>query len=276
MALPIHRPTTPGRRGATQSTGTALSKKRPEKSLLRPLPHRGGRNSQGKITVRHRGGGQKHFYRMVDFLQNRYDEPAKVIAIEYDPNRTAHIALIQFADGEKRYILAPIGLAEGSDVLFSRQSAPAKVGNRMPLMAIPSGMAVHNIELVPGRGGVLMRSAGAQAMLMGIEGSVAQLKLSSGEVRLLPKEAMASVGQVGNIEHSNVRLGKAGRMRWRGVRPTVRGKAMNPVDHPHGGGEGNQPIGLRRPKTPWGRAAFGVRTRKKHRRSNALIIQRRG
>lgn len=275
MPITAYQPVTPGRRGASVATDAGLAKKKPEKSLRRPSPRSGGRNAQGKITVRHRGGGHKRFYRLVDFRQDRYDLPAKVLAIEYDPNRTARIALLEFPDGEKRYIVAPAGLSVGAEVVSTRGNAPAKIGNRMPLSAIPSGLPVHNVELVPGRGGVLARSAGAQAILTGIEGGFAQLKLASGEVRLLPREAMASIGQVSNVDHATVRLGKAGRMRWRGIRPTVRGKAMNPVDHPHGGGEGNQPIGLRQPKTPWGRPALGVRTRKFHRRSNALIIQRR-
>lgn len=275
MGIVSYKPTTPGRRGASVTTPEELTNKEPEKSLLRPLPHHAGRNVQGKITVRHRGGGQKALYRLVDFFQNRFDIPAKVLAIEYDPNRSARIALLAYPDGEKRYILAPAGLIVGAEVISGTVETPVRVGNRMPLKKIPTGVAVHNIELVPGRGGVLMRSAGAQAMLMGLDRGMAQLRLSSGEVRLVPEDARASIGQVSNIDHGSIRLGKAGRMRWRGIRPTVRGKAMNPKDHPHGGGEGNQPIGLRRPKTPWGRPALGTRTRKLHRRSNALIIQRR-
>lgn len=273
MPVILYKPTTPGRRSASVLR-TGLSKKRPEKSLLRVRHERAGRNVQGKITVRHRGAGHPRFYRLVDFRQNRYDIPAEVKSIEYDPNRTANILLIQFGDGEKRYILAPEGAKVGDQLMTSVQPVEVRVGNRTRLEHIPSGMLVHNIELEAGRGGILVRSAGAGAQLLTIEGRFAHLKMPSGEIRMVPKEAMASIGQIGNGEYSNVRLGKAGRMRWLGVRPTVRGKAMNPVDHPHGGGEGVQPIGMKHPKTPWGRPALGVKTRKP-RSSDRLILKRR-
>lgn len=275
MPIRPYRPTTPGRRIATPPSRGEVTKEKPERSLLSILPAHAGRNAQGKITVRHRGQRHKRFYRLVDFLQNRYDLPAKVLAIEYDPNRNARIALVGFPDGEKRYILAPAGMTVNAEIVSSPSGAPVRLGNRMPLRTIPIGVGVHNVELIPGRGGVLVRAAGGVASLIALEGNMAQLRLGSGEVRRIPADAMASVGQVSNVDAANVRLGKAGRMRWRGVRPTVRGKAMNPVDHPHGGGEGNQPIGLRQPKTPWGRPALGVRTRRKHLESNRFIVSRR-
>ncbi len=273
MALKYYKPTTPGRRlGSIMRS--EVTKTKPEKALREIVKQQAGRNFQGKITLRHRGGGHKRFYRKVDFLQNRYDVPAEVTAIEYDPNRTANVALIEFPDHEKRYILAANGLAVGQKVVASKNPVPVQDGNRTALEHVPSGMLVHNIELEPGRGGSLVRSAGAGAQVMAVEGRYAQVKMPSGEIRLLPKEAMASLGQLGNVDRRHVRFGKAGRMRWLGVRPTVRGKAMNPVDHPHGGGEGLQPVGLKHPKTPWGRPALGVKTRR-HKSSDRLIVQRR-
>ncbi|MFA6512341.1 MAG: 50S ribosomal protein L2 [Patescibacteria group bacterium] len=269
-----YKATTPGRRFASVlKTGT--TKKGPEKKLISPLKRNAGRGSSGKISVRHRGGGAKRMYRTVDFKQMRYDEKATVLAIEYDPNRTANIALIQYEDGTKSYILAPEGLEQGATVVSSQKQIAIIAGNRTTLENIPAGLFVMNIELKPGQGGILARSAGTQVQLMVIEGKHAHLKMPSGEMRMVPKEAMATIGQVSNIAHNRVRLGKAGRMRHLGFRPTVRGKAMNPVDHPHGGGEGNTPIGLKYPKTPWGKHALGVKTRRKHKKSEALILQRR-
>jgi large subunit ribosomal protein L2 len=247
----------------------------PVKKLLEPLPKSGGRNSSGKITVRHHGGGAKQFYRVVDFRQERLDQPAEVLAVEYDPNRTAHIARVRYPDGALGYVLAPEGLRPGVTIIASRGSAPLAPGNRMPLDRIPPGTGVFNVELTPGRGGAIVRAAGSAATLLVVEGPFAQIRLPSGEVRKVPKDAMATVGQVSNTDHRNVRLGKAGRMRHRGIRPRVRGKAMNPVDHPHGGGEGNQPVGLKHPKTPWGKPALGVKTRRRPRFSDHLIVKRR-
>jgi large subunit ribosomal protein L2 len=275
MPVRILKPTSPGRRRASTLSFAELTKKAPEKSLLERINRQGGRNNQGKISVRHQGGGHKRRYRLVDFRQDRYDVPAQVLAIEYDPNRSAFIALIEYPDKEKRYILAPEGLKTGATVVSSRNQAEIKTGNRLPLEKIPTGMMIHNIELSLGRGGAIVRSAGAAAQLMAVEGDNAQIKLPSGEVRLVPKLNQATIGQVSNVDHGNVRLGKAGRMRWLGIRPTVRGKAMNPVDHPHGGGEGLQPIGLKHPKTPWGKPALGVKTRRKKKYSNRLIVKRR-
>ncbi|USN53753.1 MAG: 50S ribosomal protein L2 [Candidatus Nomurabacteria bacterium] len=274
MALKKYKPTTPGRRASSVVDTSYLTKKRPEKKLIFRVKKTGGRNSQGKITVRHRGGGEKRFYRMVDFLQNRYDDAASVIALEYDPNRSAHIALIEFPDKERRYILAPQGLQVGDTVTSAKEKTAIQTGNRMPIEFIPTGLFLHNIELKPGAGGKLVRSAGMQASLMAIDGDYAQIKMPSGEVRKFSKKVHASIGQIGNVDHGNVRIGKAGRVRRMGFRPSVRGKAMNPVDHPHGGGEGNQPIGLKHPKTPWGKPALGVRTRRR-KASDALILQRR-
>lgn len=276
MAVRIYRPTSPGRRKSSVSSFEEITKHEPVKALTVMLKSKGGRNVSGKITVRHQGGGHKRYYRLVDFLQNRYDAPAKVTAIEYDPNRSARIALVRFADGEQRYILAPQELAVGMTVVSSKSSVPIQVGNRAPIERIPVGMVVHNVELTPGKGGEVVRSAGSGATIMSVEGDYAQLKFPSGEIRMVSKLSAASIGQVGNIDHLNIRWGKAGRMRHRGIRPSVRGKAMNPVDHPHGGGEGVNPIGLKYPKTPWGKHALGVRTRRKHRRSQQFIIQRRG
>ncbi len=274
MPIKSYKPTTPGRRHASVVDTSHLTKKRPEKRLRLAIAGNAGRNNQGKITLRHRGGRPKRYYRLVDFRQDRYDQPATVRALEYDPNRSAHIALIEYADGEKRYILAPNGLQAGEMVVSSMQKIDVRTGNRMPLAMIPTGLFIHNIELHPGSGGKLVRSAGQQAVLMTIEGDHAQVKMPSGEVRLFPKRASASIGQLSNVDHANIRLGKAGRMRWKGIRPTVRGKAMNPVDHPHGGGEGVQPIGLKYPKTVWGKPALGVKTRRS-KSSDRLIIKRR-
>lgn len=254
---------------------TLLSKKRPERSLLTPLKKHGGRNVQGRITVRHRGGGHKRLYRVVDFMQIRYDQPAIVQALEYDPNRSSMIALVEYGDRIRSYVLAPEGLRVGDTIVSSREKIAAKVGNRMPLEYIPAGLGVYNVELAVGRGGVLVRSAGSSATLMNIEGEFAQLKMPSGEIRLFPRGVAATVGQVSNPDHRLARLGKAGRMRWLGRKPTVRGKAMNPVDHPHGGGEGHNPIGMQFPKTPWGKQALGVPTRKRNKWTNRLIIKKR-
>ena len=275
MPIKKYNPTTPGRRGASVLDFSKLTKKRPEKKLRRILKKTGGRNAQGKITVRHIGGRQKRFYRVVDFKRDKYEIEASVIAIEYDPNRTANIALLEYEDKEKRYILAPENLNVGDKVISSRKVFRAGDGNAMQLKLIPSGMMVHNIELESGRGGVIARSAGMYAMIQSMEGGKAQLKLPSGEIRIVPDNCTATLGAMGNAVYRNVRLGKAGRMRHRGVRPTVTGKSMNPVDHPHGGGEGHQPIGLKGPKNVYGKKAYGVKTRKKHKRHSHLIIKRR-
>ncbi len=275
MAIKKYKPTTPGRRKASVVDYSELTKKRPEKKLTVIIKNKAGRNSRGKITVRHRGGGSKKFYRIIDSKRDRFDEPAKVIAIEYDPNRTAFIALLEYTDKEKRYILAPSGLKVGNEVVSSKKEAEFNIGNRLPLEKIPVGITVHDIEIHKGAGGIVVRSAGSGAIIQGVEGDTAQLKLPSGEIRLFNKECMATIGQVSNSDHSNIRLGKAGTTRNKGIRPTVRGKAMNPVDHPHGGGEGASPIGLKHPKTPWGKPALGVKTRKKSNVSDKYIVRRR-
>lgn len=251
-----------------------ITKKEPEKSLVVSLNKKGGRNSQGRITVRHRGGGAKRKYRIIDFKRDKDGIPGKVAAIEYDPNRTARIALIHYADGEKRYIIAPNKLKVG-DVIESGENADIKVGNALPLRNIPVGTTVHNIELSPGKGGQLARSAGSEAQLMAKEGKYAQLRLPSGEFRLVLQECRATIGQVGNVEHENLTLGKAGKSRHRGRRPHVRGSAMNPVDHPHGGGEGRAPIGMPSPLTPWGKPTLGYKTRPKNKKSDKYIVRRR-
>lgn len=274
MAIKHYNPTTPSRRFITNLTFEEITKKEPEKSLLEPLKKTGGRNSYGRITVRHRGGGAKQKYRIIDFKRDKDGIEAKVAAIEYDPNRTANIALLHYADGEKRYILAPAELKVG-DIVVSGKDADIKPGNALPLANIPVGTNVHNIELKPGKGGQLVRAAGTSAQLMAKEGQYAQLRLPSGEVRLISLECKATIGQVGNIEHENVSIGKAGRKRWMGIRPTVRGVVMNPVDHPHGGGEGKSPIGMPSPVTPWGKPTLGYKTRDKKKKSNRLIIKRR-
>jgi len=274
VGLKIHRPTSPGRRGMSGSTFEEITKGKPEKSLLLPLKKRAGRNSQGRITVRHRGGGAKRRLRIIDFRRDKIDVPGRVAAIEYDPNRSARIALINYADGEKRYILAPVGLSVG-DVIKSGSEAEVKPGNTLPLKLIPSGTLIHNIELEGGRGGQLVRSAGAAAQLMAKEGEYALVRLPSSEMRRIRSECLATIGQVGNIDHQSIKLGKAGRKRWLGWRPSVRGSAMSPRDHPHGGGEGRSPIGLPGPKTPWGKPALGYRTRKP-KASDKMIVMRRG
>jgi large subunit ribosomal protein L2 len=272
MALKIYKPTSPGRRGMTGSTFEEVTRKGPEKSLLLPLKRKGGRNSQGRITVRHRGGGAKRRLRIIDFKRNKIGVPAEVLAIEYDPNRSAHIALTQYADGEKRYVLAPLGLTTG-DIISSGSDAEVKLGNALPLKQIPVGMMIHNIELQPGKGGQIVRSAGTSAQVMGQEDRYTLVKLPSGEVRKILSVCLATIGQVGNVDHQNINLGKAGRKRWLGRRPTVRGSAMSPRDHPHGGGEGRSPRGMN-PKTPWGKPALGHRTRT-NKASDKMIVKRR-
>lgn len=274
MGLKVYKPTSPGRRGMSGSTFEEITKGKPEKSLLLPLKRKAGRNSQGRITVRHRGKGAKRRLRIIDFKRDKVGVPGKVAAIEYDPNRSANIALIYYADGEKRYILAPSGLSLG-DTIKSGIEAEIKPGHSLPLKLIPSGTLIHNIELERGRGGQMVRSAGAAAQLMVKEGEYALVRLPSGEVRRIRADCLATIGQVGNIDHQGIKLGKAGRKRWLGWRPTVRGSAMNPRDHPHGGGEGRSPIGMPGPKTPWGKPALGYRTRKP-KPSDKMIVKRRG
>jgi len=272
MAVKKYRPTSPGRRFMSVIHDEELSKKEPEKSLLRPLSKSGGRNSRGRITTRHRGGGHKRKYRVIDFKRNKFGIPARVAAIEYDPNRSARIALLHYADGEKRYILAPLGLKTGDSVI-SDDVTDVKPGNSMPLKNIPLGTLLHNIEMKPGKGGQMVRSAGGVAQLMAKEGKYAQIRLPSGEVRMILLECRATIGQVGNLEHENVSIGKAGRSRWLGRRPRVRGVAMNPVDHPMGGGEGKS-SGGRHPCSPWGWPTKGYRTRRK-KPSDAFIVRSR-
>jgi len=267
------KPTSPGRRQMTVLSYEELTKKEPEKSLLAPLNSKAGRNANGRITVRHQGGGHKRRYRIIDFKRNKDGVPAKVAAIEYDPNRSANIALLHYVDGEKRYILAPQGLKVGTQVM-SGPDADIKVGNALPLANIPVGTLIHNIELKPGKGGQIVRSAGGVAQLMAKEGDYAHIRLPSGEVRLVHVKCRATIGQVGNLDHENVTIGKAGRNRWKGIRPTVRGSVMNPVDHPHGGGEGRAPIGRKYPVSPWGKIAIGGRTRKK-KPSDKMIVKKR-
>ncbi len=273
MAVKKTRPTTPSRRFTTQADFSVLTKKKPEKSLLEPLRQKAGRDNQGRISVRHRGSGHRRRYRRLDFKRDKDGVEAKVVAIEYDPNRSAHIALVQYADGEKRYILAPIDLKVG-DKVFSGEKAEISLGNALPLAKIPVGTVVHNVELKPGKGGQLARSAGSSVQVVAKEGNYAHLKLPSGEVRLVHLKCRATIGQVGNVEHELISLGKAGRSRWLGRRPTVRGTAMNPVDHPHGGGEGKSGPG-RHPVTPWGKPTIGYKTRKK-KPSDKDILKRRG
>jgi len=273
MAIKRLRPITPGTRFKTVLDYSVITKKEPEKSLTVSLNRTGGRNNQGKITVRHIGGGGRRKYRIIDFKRDKDNIPAKVAAIEYDPNRTAFIALLHYADGEKRYILAPLGLQVG-DAVVSGANVDIKVGNAMPLEYVPVGTMVHNIELQPKRGGQLARTAGAAAQLMAKEGKYATLRLPSGEMRMVPISCRATIGQVGNLDSELVSLGKAGRTRHLGVRPTVRGFVMNPVDHPHGGGEGKSPVGMPSPMTPWGKKAMGLKTRKKKNRSDRFIVKR--
>ena len=274
MAIKIYRPTSPGRRGMSGYTFDEITRDKPEKSLLLPLKKRAGRNNRGKITVRHRGGGAKRRLRVIDFKRDKLDIPGRVAAIEYDPNRSARIALIYYADGEKRYILAPLGLKVG-DTIMSGSNAEIRPGNAMPLRSMPTGTEIHNIELQKGRGGQMVRSAGNSAQLMVKEGEYALIRLPSGEIRRVRSDCLATIGQIGNVEHQSISLGKAGRKRHLGWRPTVRGSAMTPRDHPHGGGEGRAPIGLPGPKTPWGKPALGYKTRKP-KASDRLIVKRRG
>lgn len=274
MGIKRFKPTSPGVRQKTAHTYQEVTKREPEKSLVAPLTKKAGRNVYGRITVRHHGGGHKRRYRIIDFQRTKDGIPARVAAIEYDPNRSSRIALLFYADGEKRYILAPVGLAVG-DAVVSGPGADIKPGNALPLVNIPVGTLVHNIELSPGRGGQLARSAGAYAQLMGREGRFALLRLPSGEMRYVLSACRATVGQVGNLEHENIKIGKAGRNRWLGRRPTVRGSVMNPVDHPHGGGEGKSPIGRPSPMTPWGKPTLGKKTRKANKASDKYIVKRR-
>ena len=274
MGIKTYNPYTPSRRNMTGSDFSEITKSTPEKSLLVSLQKTAGRNNQGKITVRHRGGGNRKKYRMIDFKRNKVGVPATVIGVEYDPNRTANIALICYADGEKAYILAPAGLTDGMTVMNGAGSE-VKIGNCLPLSEIPVGTQIHNIELYPGKGGQLVRSAGNSAQLMAKEGKYATLRLPSGEMRMVPIICRATIGVVGNGEHSLINLGKAGRKRHMGIRPTVRGSVMNPNDHPHGGGEGKAPVGRPGPMTPWGKPALGLKTRKKNNKSNKMIIRRR-
>ncbi len=274
MAIKNYNPTTPSRRFYTTIKNDEVTKKTPEKSLLVSKNHSGGRNNQGKITVRHIGGGNRVKYRVIDFRRNKDNIPAKVIGIEYDPNRTANIALLQYADGEKRYILAPIGLNEGDEVMSGNENIEIKVGNCLPLSQMPVGIVIHNLELNPGKGGQLVRAAGMEARLMAKEGKYATIKMPSGEMRMVLGTCRATIGQVGNAEHELMTLGKAGRKRHMGTRPTVRGAVMNPIDHPHGGGEGKNPVGHKSPLTPWGKPALGMKTRKHKKHSNKMIVTR--
>ena len=274
MALKSFRPTSPGLRQMTVSSFEELTTKKPEKSLTAPLTKKAGRNNQGRITVRHRGGGEKRLYRIIDFKRNKDNIPAKVASIEYDPNRSANIALLYYADGEKRYILAPEGLKVGVKV-ESGKTTDIKPGNALPLTSIPVGTKIHNIEMKPGKGGQLVRSAGNSAQLMAKEGRYAQVRMPSSEVRMILVDCKATIGEVSNMDHSNITIGKAGRKRHLGFRPTVRGVVMNPNDHPHGGGEGRSPVGRKHPVTPWGRPALGQRTRKKTNSSDKFIVHRR-
>ena len=274
MSIRVLKPVTNGTRNMSVTDYSALSKCGPERSLLAPLNKKSGRNSYGRITVRHRGGGNRKKYRIIDFKRDKFDVKATVATLEYDPNRSAHIALLQYEDGEKRYILAPAGLKVG-DVVEAGPSADIKPGNALALKDMPVGTVIHNVELYPGRGGQLARAAGNSAQLMAKEGGYALLRLPSGELRKVPEACMATVGTVGNEDHENVKIGKAGRTRHMGIRPTVRGSVMNPCDHPHGGGEGKSPIGRPGPVTPWGKPALGYKTRAKKNRSDKLIVKRR-
>ena len=274
MAIKKYGPTTPGRRGMTVTDYSVLSKVAPERSLLEPMKKHSGRNNTGRITVRHQGGGNRTKYRVIDFKRQKTDIPATVKTLEYDPNRSAFIALVEYTDGVKSYIIAPDGLKVG-DVVVSSKSADIKPGNCLPFENIPVGTIIHNIELYPGRGAQLVRSAGAYAQLMAKEGSNAQIRMPSGEVRIVRTNCTACIGQVGNLEHENIQIGKAGRKRHMGWRPTVRGSVMNPCDHPHGGGEGKSPVGRPGPVTPWGKPALGYKTRKKKNPTDKFIVKRR-
>jgi large subunit ribosomal protein L2 len=273
MAVKVYKPVTPGLRGMTGYTFEEITKSKPERALLIPRKKRAGRNFAGKITVRHQGGGNRQFIRLVDYKRDKFNIPAKVAAIEYDPNRTARLALLVYVDGEKRYIVAPLGVQVG-DVIMSGAQAEIRPGNSLPISSIPVGTMIHNIELKEGKGGQMVRAAGTAAQLLAKEGDYAQIRLPSGEVRLVRQVCYATVGQVGNLDHSNVKLGKAGRKRHMGVRPTVRGTAMSPRDHPHGGGEGRQPTGMPGPKSPWGRPTRGYKTRR-NKKSDQYIVRRR-
>jgi large subunit ribosomal protein L2 len=275
MAVKIYKPTTPGRRQTSVLMSKDVTAKSSVKRLMLSKKRRAGRNNQGKITVRHQGGGSRLRVRLIDYRRDKFDIPAKVAAIEYDPNRNSRIALLNYKDGEKRYIIAPIDLKVGDTVMSSKKLIDFQVGNHLPLELIPPGIQVYNVELVPGKGGQIARGAGTGVYLMAIDNGRANLKLPSGEIRLVSEKCLATIGQVSNPDFKNIRWGKAGRMRHRGIRPSVRGKAMNPVDHPHGGGEGVNPIGLKHPKTPWGKPALGVKTRKKTKQSNRFILTRR-
>ena len=274
MGIRVYKPTSPGRRGMSVLTFDEITKTRPERSLVEPLHRTAGRNNRGRITVRQRGGGHKRLYRIIDFKRDKFGVPARVASIEYDPNRTARIALLVYADGAKRYILAPLGLGVG-DTVQSGPDADIRVGNALPLHRIPLGTIVHNVELQPGRGGQMARSAGTSAQLMAKEGDYATLRLPSGEMRKVHLNCLATVGQVGNTDHANIKLGKAGRKRWMGRRPEVRGVAMDPSSHPHGGGEGRSPIGMPGPKTPWGKPTLGYKTRR-NKTTSKYIVRRRG
>ena len=274
MPIKKYKPTSPGRRQMSVLTFEEITKKKPEKSLTTVLKKSAGRNNNGRITVRHQGGGAKRKYRSIDFKRGKMDVAATVTAIEYDPNRTANIALLQYEDGEKAYIIAPLGLTVGMSVISSA-SADIKPGNCLPIQNIPVGTIIHNIEMYPGKGAQLVRSAGGAAQLMAKENGMAQIRLPSGEVRLVRLDCKATIGQVGNLEHENIKLGKAGKTRHLGIRPTVRGSVMNPVDHPHGGGEGRSPIGRPSPVTPWGKPTLGYKTRNKKARTDKFIVKRR-
>ncbi|MBC8171216.1 MAG: 50S ribosomal protein L2 [Anaerolineae bacterium] len=274
MPVKIYKPTSAGRRGMTGHTFDEITKSRPERSLTQALRSSGGRNNSGRVSVRHRGGGHRRRYRLIDFKRNKFDCKAQVTAIEYDPNRSARIALLQYEDGEKRYIIAPLGLKVG-DTIGNGDMAVLRPGNALPISAIPVGTQIHNIELMPGKGGQLVRAAGSSAQLLAKEGTYAQVRLPSGEVRMIHERCMATIGQVGNTDHGNIKLGKAGRSRWMGWRPAVRGTAMDPNSHPHGGGEGRSGIGLKGPKTPWGKPALGKKTRV-NKRTSRFIVRRRG
>ena len=274
MSIKVYKPTSNSRRNMSVTDYSELSKVAPERSLLEPLKNKSGRNNYGRITVRHRGGANRRKYRVIDFKRSKFDVPAEVVSLEYDPNRSAHIALIKYEDGVKSYILAPAGLKVGDKVMAGPE-ADIKPGNALPLVNIPTGTVIHNVELYPGRGGQLARAAGNAAQLMAKEGEYALLRLPSGELRKVPANCMATVGQVGNLDHENVKIGNAGRKRHMGWRPTVRGSVMNPNDHPHGGGEGKSPIGRPGPVTPWGKPALGYKTRNKKKDSNKMIVRRR-
>lgn len=273
MPVKKYKPVTPGTRGMTGYTFDEITKSKPERSLIVPLRKSGGRNAQGRITVRHRGGGHRRAIRIVDFKREKHNIPARVAAIEYDPNRTARLALLFYADGEKRYIIAPLDLKVG-DTVMSGAGAEIRSGNSLPISNIPVGTLIHNIEIKQGRGGQMVRSAGGAAQLLAKEGDFAQIRMPSGEVRLIYQTCYATIGQVGNLDHGNVKLGKAGRKRHKGIRPTVRGSAMSPRDHPHGGGEGRQPIGLAGPKSPWGKPTLGYKTRR-NKKTDQYIVRRR-